>query len=189
MRLQVTGVAKGEISEKGYVYPEIHDTPKGPKTWVEMYCFGALHIGDAKKDFVYDDTFKVSLIGNLTRDPEYSEKAKAYNFSVAANGKDPVTGEKVCTFWKVGAFRNWVTIIAGGDEGTGLHKGSKVYVELTPSVSKETGGWNIWGADNDKSSFEGSLTNMRFLDKRTNGNVPEDQSDKSSNLNDDEIPF
>lgn len=135
---------------------------------------------------------KVTLIGNLGREPEahvFASGEKVVNFSIATSieWKDKASGEKKSQVeWHhITAFG----VLAGICERY-LIKGSKVYLEGRLKTDKYT----------DKHNIERSVTKiiaekMQMLDSRNEGDnsrkeVNGNVSSRSSNCNfDDDIPF
>ena len=114
---------------------------------------------------------KVTLLGNLGRDPEvkYASNGNAIsNLAVATSESwtDKTTGEKKeQTEWHRVALFGKLAEIAGQY----LHKGSKVYIEGQIKTSKyqDKDGKDVYSTSINVSGFSGVL---KMLDGKTDGN-------------------
>ena len=115
---------------------------------------------------------KVTLIGNLGRDPEqrYTPSGQAVTtFSVATSekwtGQDGQPQERT-VWWRVSVFGKQAETCAQY-----LRKGSKVYVEGRLQADPKTGGPRIWtGQDGaPRASFEITGITVKFLSSRGEG--------------------
>ena len=136
---------------------------------------------------------KVSIIGNLGRDPEMKflpNGTPVTTFSVATSekwtGKD---GEKneLTTWFRVSVFGKQAETVSQY-----LHKGSKVYAEGRLSADPATGGPKIWsGQDgNPRTSFELRADVVKFLSSKSEGG--EDRRGATvlpTDASEDEVPF
>lgn len=115
---------------------------------------------------------KVTLIGNLGRDPEqrFTPQGTAVTtFSVATSekwtGQDGQPQEKTA-WWRVSVFGKQAESCAEY-----LRKGSKVYVEGRMQADPKTGGPRIWeGKDGaPRASFEVTALTVKFLSSKSDG--------------------
>lgn len=115
---------------------------------------------------------KITLIGNLGRDPEmrYTPSGQAVaNFSMATTekwtGQDGQLQERTI-WWRVSAFGKQAETI-----NQYLKKGSKVYVEGRMQADPKTGGPRIYTRQDNTagSSFEVTASTIKFLSSRTEG--------------------
>lgn len=139
---------------------------------------------------------KVTLIGNLGRDPElrYTPSGQAVsNFSMATTekwtGQDGQLQERTI-WWRVSAFGKQAEII-----NQYLKKGSKVYVEGRLQADPKTGGPRIYQRQDGTagSSFEVTASTIKFLSSRAEagGAAPGGQAQEPDTLveSTDDIPF
>lgn len=115
---------------------------------------------------------KITLIGNLGRDPElrYTPSGQAVtNFNMATTekwqGQDGQLQERT-TWWKVSVFGKQAETV-----NQHLKKGSKVYVEGRMISDPKTGGPRTYEKQ-DKTigtSFELTAQTIKFLDSRPQG--------------------
>lgn len=141
---------------------------------------------------------KVTLIGNLGRDPEqrYTPSGQALtNFSVATSekwtGQDGQPQERT-VWWRVSVFGKQAETCAQY-----LRKGSKVYVEGRMQADPKTGGPRIWtGQDGaPRASFEVTGNTVKFLSSRgeggggAGGTAPMHEPDAVMTEDSDDIPF
>ncbi|MBL8046497.1 MAG: single-stranded DNA-binding protein [Anaerolineales bacterium] len=115
---------------------------------------------------------KITLIGNLGRDPEmrYTPSGQAVaNFSMATTekwtGQDGQLQERTI-WWRVSAFGKQAETI-----NQYLKKGSKVYVEGRMQADPKTGGPRIYTRQDNTagSSFEVTASTIKFLSSRGEG--------------------
>lgn len=115
---------------------------------------------------------KITLIGNLGRDPEmrYTPSGQAVsNFSMATTekwtGQDGQLQERTL-WWRVSAFGKQAEII-----NQYLKKGSKVYVEGRLQADAKTGGPRIYQRQDGTagSSFEVTASTIKFLSGKGEG--------------------
>ncbi len=115
---------------------------------------------------------KVTVIGNLGRDPEqrYTPSGQAVTtFSVATSekwtGQDGQPQERT-VWWRISVFGKQAETCAQY-----LRKGSKVYVEGRMQADPKTGGPRIWtGQDGaPRASFEVTGNTVKFLSSRGEG--------------------
>jgi single-strand DNA-binding protein len=119
---------------------------------------------------------KLTLIGNLGRDPEplrYTASGEPVtSFSVATSerwmGRDNQLQERT-TWWRVSFFGKQAETVTQY-----LKKGSKVYIEGRLTADPKTGGPRIWtGQDGaPRASFEVTGSLVRFLSPRGEGGAP-----------------
>ncbi len=140
---------------------------------------------------------KVTLIGNLGRDPEqrYTPSGQAVTtFSVATSekwtGQDGQPQERT-VWWRVSVFGKQAETCAQY-----LRKGSKVYVEGRMQADPKTGGPRIWtGQDGaPRASFEITGITVKFLSSRgegggAGGTAPMHEPDAVMAEDTDDIPF
>lgn len=123
---------------------------------------------------------KVTIIGNLGRDPEmrFTPNGQAVtNLSVATNRTYEKDGEQV-------KETTWFRVSAWGKQAEAcnqyLKKGSLVYVEGRLNVDAATGGPRVFESKNSESgfgaSFEVVANTVQFLDKR--GEQTEEEESK-----------
>ena len=132
---------------------------------------------------------KLTLIGNLGRDPElrFAPSGQAVaNFSMATTekwtGSDGQVQERTI-WWRVSAFGKQAETIKQY-----LGKGSKVYVEGRLQADSKTGGPRIFER-NDKtsgSSFEVTAQTVKFL-SAVDSHKAKDELEPVGDL--DQIPF
>ena len=112
---------------------------------------------------------KITLIGNLGRDPEmrYTPSGQAVtNFSMATTekwtGQDGQLQERTL-WWRVSAFGKMAETV-----NTYLKKGSKVYVEGRVNGDPKTGGPRIYTRQDGTAgtSFEVTASTIKFLSSR-----------------------
>lgn len=144
---------------------------------------------------------KVTLLGNLGRDPEvkYASNGNAIaNLAVATSESwtDKTTGEKKeQTEWHRVALFGKLAEIAGQY----LHKGSKVYIEGQIKTSKyqDKDGKDVYSTSINVSGFSGVL---KMLDSKAEGQATTPQAEFKPQVHDpiapvatdgfdDEIPF
>ncbi|MBL8096593.1 MAG: single-stranded DNA-binding protein [Anaerolineales bacterium] len=140
---------------------------------------------------------KITLIGNLGRDPEqrYTPSGQAVTtFSVATSekwtGQDGQPQERT-VWWRVSVFGKQAETCAQY-----LRKGSKVYVEGRVQADPKTGGPRIWtGQDGaPRASFEITGSTVKFLSSRgegggAGGTGPMHEPDAVMAEDSDDIPF
>ncbi len=141
---------------------------------------------------------KVTVIGNLGRDPEqrYTPSGQAVTtFSVATSekwtGQDGQPQERT-VWWRVSVFGKQAETCAQY-----LRKGSKVYVEGRMQADPKTGGPRIWtGQDGaPRASFEVTGNTVKFLSSRgeggggAGGTAPMHEPDAVMAEDSDDIPF
>ena len=140
---------------------------------------------------------KVTLIGNLGRDPEqrYTPSGQALtNFSVATSekwtGQDGQPQERT-VWWRVSVFGKQAETCAQY-----LRKGSKVYVEGRMQADPKTGGPRIWSGQDGapRASFEITGTTVKFLSSRgeagsAGGTAPMHEPEGAMAEDTDDIPF
>lgn len=139
---------------------------------------------------------KITLIGNLGRDPEmrYTPSGQAVsNFSMATTekwtGQDGQLQERTI-WWRVSAFGKQAEIISQY-----LKKGSKVYVEGRMQADPKTGGPRIYTRQDGTagSSFEVTASTIKFLSSRaeTGGAAPGGPAHEPDTLVEatEDIPF
>lgn len=140
---------------------------------------------------------KITLIGNLGRDPEtrYLPSGQAVcNFNMATSekwtGQDGNLQERTI-WWRVAVFGKMADACQ-----TYLKKGSKVYVEGRMTVDPKTGGPRIFTRQDGTtgSSFEVSASTVKFLSSRgeagaapSGGGLAEHEHHPGDES--DEIPF
>lgn len=133
---------------------------------------------------------KITLIGNLGRDPEmrYTPSGQAVtSFNLATNrtytGSD---GQKVkeTTWFRVSAWGKQAEIC-----NNYLHKGSKVFIEGRLVADPATGGPRIFTRQDGTTgaSFEVSVSAVQFLESRAESDSSQGGEDFVAG--DDEIPF
>lgn len=141
---------------------------------------------------------KVTVIGNLGRDPEqrYTPSGQAVTtFSVATSekwtGQDGQPQERT-VWWRISVFGKQAETCAQY-----LRKGSKVYVEGRMQADPKTGGPRIWtGQDGaPRASFEVTGNTVKFLSSRGEGGSAggtgpiHDADPVMAEDNSDDIPF
>jgi single-strand DNA-binding protein len=133
---------------------------------------------------------KVTIVGNLGRDPEMRFTPSGQpvtSFPVATNrsytGSD---GQRV-------KETVWFRVSAWGKQAENcnnyLHKGSKVLIEGRLMADPATGGPRIFNRQDGTagSSFELTANTVQFLDTRAESE--QSSGDDESTISDDEIPF
>jgi single-strand DNA-binding protein len=139
---------------------------------------------------------KITLIGNLGRDPEmrYTPSGQAVsNFSMATTekwtGQDGQLQERTI-WWRVSAFGKQAETI-----NQYLKKGSKVYVEGRMQADPKSGGPRIYQRQDGSagSSFEVNASTIKFLSSKGEGGAapaggPAHEPDTLVESTDD-IPF
>jgi single-strand DNA-binding protein len=132
---------------------------------------------------------KVTLIGNLGRDPEMrilpNSGQNVTNFSVASTRKYTVNGEtREETSWvRISAFGRLAEVC-----NQYLKKGSKVYVEGRLNIDLATGGPRVWAKQDGSAaaSFEMIAAEVQFLSSNGGGQHEEPAGETGESL---DIPF
>lgn len=111
---------------------------------------------------------KLTIIGNLTRDPELRTTASGINvctFTVAVNKRNKKEGEDEADFFRVSAWRGLADIC-----GKYLAKGRKVAVVGSVSI-------NTWEKNGKHgASMEVNADDVEFLSQRTEQTQIDEQS-------------
>ncbi len=140
---------------------------------------------------------KITLIGNLGRDPEmrYLQSGQAVtNFSMATTekwtGQDGQLQERTL-WWRVSVFGKMAETC-----NTYLKKGSKAYVEGRVTGDPKTGGPRIYQRQDGSSgaSFEVNASVVKFLSSRGEGGsapsgMPDSEHGHGLDEAADDIPF
>ncbi len=128
---------------------------------------------------------KITLIGNLGRDPEltYTPSGSAvtkFSIAVSRHWTDKGTGERKeeTTWFDIVAFDRLAETC-----NTYLHKGSKVYVDGRMTSRKYTGRDNI-----ERTAWSVQLNDMVMLDGKPSAE-PARQADASLDVELDDVPF
>lgn len=132
----------------------------------------------------------ITIVGRLGRDPEMKflgNGTPVTAFSVATDYRYTSNGETVkeTTWFRVSVFGK-----AAEACNKYLAKGSAVLVEGRLTPDKETGSPRIWQDKdgNSKTSFEIRANEVKFLDGNK-GEKPEQASNTSEFVSDDDLPF
>lgn len=127
---------------------------------------------------------KLTIIGNLTRDPETRTTTSGVNvctFTVAVNKRNPKDRDEEADFFRVTAWRALADVC-----GKWLQKGKKVAVVGAVSVSTFTG-----NDGTTRASLEVTADDVEFLSPKVSDLPPEVPDEpKFTKVNvDDELPF
>ena len=126
---------------------------------------------------------KITLIGNLTADPEVRATPKGdtvCSFTVAVDRKHKNNGEKVTDFFRIQAWRE-----LGDNCGKYLSKGRKAAVvgEMQARIYKDKNG-------EARLSLDVKAEEVEFLSpKQEQTTPPADPMDAFKDIQDDDLPF
>ena len=124
---------------------------------------------------------KLTIIGNLTRDPEVRTTQSGVNvcsFTVAVNKRNKQNNAEEADFFRVTAWRQLADIC-----GKFLQKGKKVCVIGAVSVSTYTG-----NDGNTRASLEVTADDVEFLSPKVS-DLPPEVPPQYQQVDVDELPF